>query len=57
MSTPRELLYFALLSRAEQERAIRRLAATGMSDTTIATATKLSVEMVRRILAKNERPA
>jgi hypothetical protein len=43
-------MHFARLSRAEREAAIRRLAAGGMSETTIATATRLSVEMIRRIL-------
>lgn len=49
---PRELLHFLLLSPTEQANAIRRLAATGMSDFTIATATRLSVEAIRRIIAE-----
>jgi 2-iminoacetate synthase ThiH len=48
----RELHYFAMLSREEQREAIHRLANAGMSDYTIAAATKLSVEMVRIILAQ-----
>jgi DNA invertase Pin-like site-specific DNA recombinase len=50
VSIPNELIFFALLSRDEQELAIRRLASQGMSALTIATATKLSVEQIRRIL-------
>jgi DNA invertase Pin-like site-specific DNA recombinase len=46
----RELKYFLLLEPEQQRQAIQRLAATGMSDSTIASATSLSVEMVRRIL-------
>ena len=48
----REMLYFRLLSPPEQAAAIRRLAASGMSVTTISAATKLSVEAVRQILAQ-----
>ncbi len=48
---PPELLHFELLDREEQERAIRRLAREGMSEYAIAAATRLSVEMIRRVLA------
>lgn len=51
-STPRELHYFLLLTRDQQVEAIRRLHALGMSDHTIASATRLSVEMIRRLLAE-----
>jgi hypothetical protein len=44
--------YFALLTEAEQHAAIKRLANSGMADTTIAAATMLSVEMVRQILGQ-----
>ncbi len=47
----RELRHFLLLGPAQQREAIMRLAASGMSDTTIATATSLSVEQIRRVLA------
>ncbi len=47
--------HFYALSRDEQRDAIKRLALDGMSDYGIASATKLSVEMVRTILG--ERPA
>lgn len=46
----RELFYFLLLNPAEQKAAIQRLHTSGMSDTTIAAATKLSVEQIRRLL-------
>lgn len=52
MSTPRELLQFLLLSPTEQATAIRRLHLSGMSETTISAATKLSVEQVRKILTE-----
>jgi hypothetical protein len=44
------LQHFACLGRIQQEQAIRRLAAAGYHDCTIAAATKLSVEMVRRVI-------
>jgi hypothetical protein len=50
----RELAHFHALERAQQANAIRRLATSGMSDHTIAAATRLSVEMVRRILTEAE---
>lgn len=43
--------YFWLLSEQERLQAIRRLAASGMTDHTIASLTALDVEMVRRVLA------
>lgn len=46
----RELLHFMLLSPEQQVDAIRRLSAQGMSDFTIAAASRLSIEMVRHIL-------
>lgn len=45
-------LYFTQLSRAEQEAAIRRLAAVGHGEQTIAHATGLSVEVVRSVLTE-----
>ena len=48
------MLHFALLSEEEQHAAIRRLANSGMADTSIAAATMLSVEMVRQILGRPE---
>jgi hypothetical protein len=45
-------LHFTTLSPAEQAAAIRRLAASGQGEHTIAHATGLSVEMVRRVLAE-----
>jgi DNA invertase Pin-like site-specific DNA recombinase len=59
MNYGRELRYFLLLDRSEQEAAIRRLMASGMPAYTIAAATGLSVEQVRRILAAttNAEPA
>lgn len=46
--------HFDALSRDEEIQAIYRMADTGYSHFSIATATKLNVEMVRRILAKRE---
>jgi hypothetical protein len=40
------------LDRDEQATAIRRLAASGLSEYSIASATRLSVEMIRRVLAR-----
>lgn len=42
--------HFNSLPYQEQLAAIRRLAATGQSERTIAAATALSVEMIRRVL-------
>lgn len=50
----RRLHYFKMLSHDDQRAAIRRLAASGMTDHTIAAATRLSVEMVRQILGARE---
>jgi hypothetical protein len=44
---------FAILSREQQGQAIQRLAATGMSDHSIASATRLSVEFVRHVLGEH----
>jgi hypothetical protein len=54
MSTPRELVYFLMLSQEEQAAAIKRMARLGWSDHGIAAATRFSVEQIRRILG--ERP-
>lgn len=43
--------HFQALDRDQQAQAIRRLAATGQGERTIAQATGLTIEMVRRILA------
>lgn len=53
---PPELLHFAALDREQQERAIRRLAHDGMSEYSIAAATRLSVEMIRRVLTAPAEP-
>jgi hypothetical protein len=45
--------YFLLFDQDEQRRAIARLAASRVSDYTIAAATGLSVEMIRRILGEH----
>lgn len=49
--------HFALLPHDQQAQAIRRLAAAGQGDHTIARATGLSVEMIRRVLAEQLREA
>jgi ABC-type phosphate/phosphonate transport system ATPase subunit len=54
MNRAPERLYFALMPKAEQESALRRLAASGMSEHTIAAASGLSVEQVRRVLASQD---
>lgn len=46
-------LHFTTLDTDAKAAAIRRLAATGQSATTIAAATGLAVEMIRRILAED----
>lgn len=48
----RRMRHFLLLDHEQQRQAIQRLAAAGMHDTTIATATTLSVEQIRRILSE-----
>lgn len=52
MNASRELHYFLLLTHEQQIEAIHRLHRLGMSDHTIAAATKLSVEMIRRLLSE-----
>lgn len=44
--------YFAMLTEAEQQAAIKRLATSGMGDASIAAATMLSIEQVRQILGR-----
>jgi hypothetical protein len=44
--------YFALLPHDQQAQSIHPLAAAGQGDHTIAQATRLSVEMIRRVLAE-----
>ena len=46
--------HFDALSRSEKIEAIYRMADNGYGDFSIATATKLNVEMVRQILGKRE---
>ena len=53
----RELRHFLLLDREQQESAIRRLVASGMAEYTIATATGLSLEQVRNVLADRQETA
>ena len=48
----RRMHYFEMLTREEQAQAIARLAASGVSDYGIASATGLAVEMVRKILGE-----
>lgn len=55
-TTERELQHFVLLDHAEQEAAILRLAATGMPESSIAEATRLHVEVIRKILARQTSP-
>ena len=52
MNRERELKHFLLLDQTQQEQAIRRLANSGMPEATIAVATGLSVEQIRRTLAE-----
>jgi hypothetical protein len=47
-TAPRELAYFLMLNPGEQAAAVRRMAALGWGDYTIAAATRLSVDYVRR---------
>jgi hypothetical protein len=51
---PRELVYFLMLTPDEQRAAVTRMAGAGWSDHGIASATRQSVEAVRRILGANE---
>jgi hypothetical protein len=46
--------YFLLLTPDEQRAAIHRMHRAGMGDYTLAAATGLSVEMIRRILGPTE---
>jgi SLT domain-containing protein len=46
-------MHFHALDRQQQSEAIQRLAATGQGEHTIAYATGLSVEMVRRVLGEH----
>lgn len=46
------LAYFHALTRDEQRAAIKRLASEGMTDYGIASATRLSVEQVRQVIAQ-----
>lgn len=46
--------YFAMLDQDAQCAAIQRLANSGMSDHTIAAATQLSVEMIRKIVGERK---
>jgi hypothetical protein len=52
MTTPRELIHFLLLPHDRQVEAIYRLHRLGWSDYSIAAATRLSVEAVRRALGE-----
>ena len=51
-TVPAELRHFAELPPEAQRGAIQRLAARGYTDTSIAAATRLSVEQVRRVLGE-----
>lgn len=51
----RARLHFHALDREQQAQAIRRLAAAGQGDHAIARATSLGVELVRRVLANQNR--
>jgi hypothetical protein len=46
--------HFATLTREEQAASIRKLAADGMPEYSIAAACQLSVEQIRRVLAGGE---
>lgn len=46
------MTHFHALDRAQQADAIRRLAATGLTEHDIARATQLSTEMIRRVLGE-----
>jgi hypothetical protein len=54
MSADRRMHYFSMLNRDEQAKAIARLASSGMNDYGIASATGISVEMVRKILGEQK---
>ena len=44
------MYYFQLMSRDEQEAAIGRLLASGLSEATVAAATGLSIEAIKQLL-------
>jgi hypothetical protein len=46
--------HFRALEQDQQAQAIQRLALAGQSEQTIASATGLSVEMIRRVLVESE---
>ena len=48
--------HFDRLTRDEQAAVIRRMAAEGMSDHSIAAATRLSVEFVREVVGERVKP-
>lgn len=48
----RRMNYFALLTPEQQQASIRRLARSGVPDSSIAATTGMSVEQVRRALAQ-----
>jgi DNA-directed RNA polymerase specialized sigma24 family protein len=50
----RELHHFLLLDPQAQREAIMRLAASGMSDSTIAAACGLAVEQIRRVIGEQK---
>jgi DNA invertase Pin-like site-specific DNA recombinase len=54
MNDPDQMRHFAALDREQQAQAIRRLIAAGQSEHTIARATGLSVEMVRRVIGERK---
>lgn len=54
MNSNRELHHFLLLPRQQQIEAIYRLHVSGMSDYGIASATRLSVEQIRRLLGEQQ---
>jgi len=56
-ATPREFAHFEALDREAQEAAIRRLAADGLSEHSIAAACRLAIEQVRRVLAREPQVA
>jgi hypothetical protein len=49
----RRLLWWNTLSHQEQIGAIQRLAAQGISEPDLASATRLSIEMIRKILGQH----
>lgn len=49
-SPQRELHHFVMLDRDQQAAAIRKLAASGVSDYGVSAATRLSVEFVRTVI-------